>query len=346
MEEIAVNAPFKAACVQAAPVYFDIAGGVAKTLSLIEEAADSGAKLIAFPECWIPGYPWWAWLDAPAMGMQFVQRHFNNCVVVDGPEVQAIAEYAIKRGIYVVLGFSERDAGSLYIAQLHIDPWKRTVTSRRKLKATHVERTIFGEGDGSDFFVQDTEIGRIGALCCWEHLNPLNKFALFAQNEQIHVAAWPGFALYAGKAYALGPELNTAVSQVYAAEGQCFVLAASLVVTEAIQDLICDTDFKRELLPIGGGTARIFAPDGQSIAPPLSPEQEGLIYADIDIDMISLAKAAADPAGHYSRPDVFSLTADRSRRRLVDNVSAPSAPRTISIAVDDMTSVALLRSAG
>ncbi|MEM1051747.1 MAG: carbon-nitrogen hydrolase family protein [Pseudomonadota bacterium] len=324
---------YKTACVQAAPEYFDMQAGVAKTIRLIEEAAGEGAKLIAFPECWIPGYPWWAWLDAPAMGMQFVPRHFNNCMTADGPEVQQIAQAAKDREIYVVLGYSERKDGSLYIAQLHIDPWSQTITARRKLKATHTERTIFGEGDGSDYFVRDTEIGRVGSLCCWEHLNPLNKFAMYSQNEQVHVGAWPGFSLYSGKAYALGPELNTAVSQVYAAEGQCFVLAASLVVTPEIQDMICDTDLKKELLPLGGGTARIFGPDGSPLAEPLPETEEGILYADIDLDMISLAKAAADPSGHYSRPDVFRLVANKERRSSVEIVGEDSSvePRVVAI---------------
>lgn len=328
---IMINPAYKVAVVQAAPEYFDMEAGVAKTIRLMEEAAASGAKLIAFPECWIPGYPWWAWLDAPAVGMQFVQRNFNNSMTADGPEVQKIAKVANDLGLYVVLGYSERDDGSLYIAQLHIDPDTKTITPRRKLKATHVERTIFGEGDGSDYFVRDTKLGRIGSLCCWEHINPLNKFAMYSQNEQVHIGAWPGFALYADKAYALGPELNTAISQVYAAEGQCFVLAASLVVTQEIHDLICETDFKRELLPLGGGTARIFAPDGSSIAEPLDEHEEGLLYADIDLDMISLAKSAGDPAGHYSRPDVFRLVANKERRSLVENVGdvRPTGPRVI-----------------
>ncbi|MEQ8266568.1 MAG: carbon-nitrogen hydrolase family protein [Parvibaculum sp.] len=302
---------------QAAPVYFDKAGGVARTVELIDQAVAGHARLIAFPECWIPGYPWWAWLDAPAMGMQYVQRHFNNCLTVDGPEVEKIAQHAFAQGIYVVLGFSERKDGSLYIGQLHIDPFDRTVTPRRKLKATHTERTIFGEGDGSDFFVRETPLGRIGALCCWEYLNPLNKFAMYAQNEQVHIGAWPGFSLYAGKAFALGPELNTAVSQVYAAEGQCFVLAATTLVSREIQDLICDTEFKRELLPLGGGMARIFAPDGSPMGEALPDTQEGLVFADIDLDMISLAKAAADPSGHYSRSDVFRLLVNGEARRCV-----------------------------
>lgn len=334
---------YKVACVQAAPAYFDKDGGVERTIEYIREAARQDVKLLAFPECWIPGYPWWAWLDAAAVGMQFVQRHFNNCITADGPEMQQIAQAAVEAGVYVVMGYSERDAGSLYIAQMHIDPYTGTMTPRRKLKATHTERTIFGEGDGSDYFVRETPLGRIGSLCCWEHLHPLNKYAMFAQNEQVHVGAWPGFALYSGKAYALGPELNTAVSQVYAAEGQCFVLAASTLVNEDIQNLICDTDFKRELLPLGGGTARIFAPDGSPLGESLGEHEEGLLIADIDLDMISIAKAAADPTGHYSRSDVFALQADMEPREAMVEVSGagPQAHRTMAIeGLDDIAASA------
>jgi len=331
---------FKVACVQAAPEYFDKDAGVEKTIALIKQAAAEDVKVLAFPECWIPGYPWWAWLDAAAVGMQFVPQHFNNCIEADGPEIQRIAQAAVEAGVYVVLGYSEREAGSLYIAQMHIDPYTRTMTPRRKLKATHTERTIFGEGDGSDYFVRDTPLGRIGSLCCWEHLHPLNKYAMYAQNEQIHIGAWPGFSLYADKAYALGPELNTAVSQVYAAEGQCFVLAASALVNQEIQDLICDTEFKRELLPLGGGTARIFGPDGSSIAEPLGEHEEGLLIAEIDLNMISIAKAAADPAGHYSRPDVFTLQANTNPRKTVVHTGKTNVatPRQIAVELEDEVS--------
>lgn len=324
---------YKAACVQAAPEFLDMEAGVEKTIRLINQAADAGAKLIAFPECWIPGYPWWSWLDAPAAVMKFVQPNFENCPTADGPEVQRIARAAVERDIYVVLGFAERDAGSLYIAQLHIDPATRTITPRRKLKATFVERTVYGEGDGSDFFVRDTALGRIGSLCCWEHLNPLNKFAMYAQNEQVHIGAWPAFSLYSGKAFALGPELNSAVSQVYAAEGQCYVLASSLVISKEIQDMLCDTDFKRELLPIGGGTARIFGPDGSPLADPLAEDEEGLLFADIDLGAIALAKAAADPNGHYSRPDVFQLSVNRGRRSSI-SFGGDAEPATRDFAIE------------
>jgi aliphatic nitrilase len=297
----------KVAAVQASPVFLDLAGTVAKAVSLIDEAGRQGVELLAFPETWIPGYPFWLWLDSPAWGMQFVGRYHQHSVVAGGPEDATIAAAARRNGMTVAMGVSERDGGSLYMGQWLYGPDGDVIARRRKLKPTHVERTLFGEGDGSDLQVVATSLGRIGSLCCWEHLQPLTKYAMYAQQEQIHIAAWPSFSLYVGAAYALGPELNTAASQLYAAEGQCFVVASCAVVSPAMVEMMCDTPTKRELLKVGGGHARIFGPDGAPLVTPLAPEAEGLVVADIDLDMITYAKSAADPVGHYSRPDVLRL---------------------------------------
>ena len=294
----------KAAAVQAAPAFLNLDAAVAKGVRLIAEAAQQGAQLVVFPECWIPGYPWWIWLDSPAAGMAFVARYHRNAPTADGAEMRAIREAAKQHQIMVVMGYTERAGGSLYIAQQIIGADGRLIAARRKLKATHVERTVFGEGDGSDLAVHDTPLGRLGALNCWEHLNPLNKYVLYAQHEQIHAAAWPSFSVYEGAAYALGPELNTALSQVYAAEGQCFVVAACGVVSREMIELLCDSPAKQALLKAGGGHAMIFAPDGRPLCEPLPPDQDGLLLADLDPDLIAIAKSAADPVGHYSRRDV------------------------------------------
>src|SRR5271155_2023998 len=170
---------FKAACVQAAPVYMDLTASLAKAERLIEEAAAEGAALIAFPETWLPGYPWFIWLDAPIWGMHFIPRYHANSLVVGSPEFERLRMAARRHHIHVVMGFSERDGGSLYIAQCLIDAEGEVVFTRRKLKPTHVERSVFGEGDGSDFVVAETAIGRIGGLCCWEHLQPLSLYAMY-----------------------------------------------------------------------------------------------------------------------------------------------------------------------
>lgn len=297
----------KVAAVQAAPAYLDLDASVEKAIALIDEAGQAGVELLAFPETWIPGYPFFLWLDAPAWTMPLVGRYHANAIVAGGTHDQALRAAAKRNRMVVSLGVAERDGGSLYMGQWLYGADGEPIVRRRKLKPTHVERTLFGESDGSHLKVCPTALGRIGQLCCWEHLQPLTKYAMYAQQEQIHVACWPSFSLYVGAAYALGPELNVAASQIYAAEGQCFVVAACAVVSPAMVELLCDTAAKRELLRAGGGHARIFGPDGAPLCAPLAPDVEGLVTADIDLGMIAYAKAAADPVGHYSRPDVLRL---------------------------------------
>lgn len=304
---------FRAAAVQAAPVFLDLDASVDKAVGLIAEAARHGAQMIAFPETWLPGYPWFIWLDSPAWGMQFIQRYHDHSLVYGSPQAERIAQAAKQQRIVVVMGHSEKAGGSLYMGQWIIGADGETIAKRRKLKPTHVERTVFGEGDGSHLAVHDTPLGRVGALCCWEHLQPLSKYAMYAQNEQVHIAAWPSFSLYRGGAHALGAEVNNAASQIYAVEGQCYVIAPCATVSPEMVKMLCGDDpVKQQLLLPGGGFARIYAPDGRLMHAPLPEDQEGLVYADLDLGMISLAKAAADPAGHYARPDVTRLVLDQT----------------------------------
>ena len=317
---------YKVAVVQAAPAWLDLDASVDKTIALIQEAATSGAKLVAFPEVFIPGYPWHIWTGAPAwaIGRGFVQRYFDNSLSYDSPEAEKIRQAVQAAGITAVLGLSERSGGSLYIAQWLIGPDGETIAKRRKLRPTHAERTVYGDGDGSDLAVHARpDIGRIGALCCWEHLQPLSKYAMYAQDEQVHVAAWPSFSVYDPFAKALGAEVNNAASQIYAVEGSCFVLAPCATVSSAMIDEICDTPDKHQLLHAGGGFAVVYGPDGSLLSERLPPDQEGLVYANIDLGMIGVAKNAADPAGHYSRPDVTRLLLNKKPSRRVESFSLP-----------------------
>ena len=304
---------FKAAVVQAAPEFMNLDAGVDKAIDLIKTAADNGASFVAFPECWLPGYPWWAWLSPTAMNVRYFQTYHENSLVVDSPQFQRLAAAASEHGIYLSMGASERDYGSLYISQFLFDDQGKLVKARRKLKPTHMERTIFGEGDGSDLEVSDTALGRIGQLACWEHLQPLSKYAMYSMHEQLHVAAWPSFSLYP-QAYTLGSTLCNALSQVYAAEGQCFVLAPCGIVSDAMIKQMVETPEQAELLLPGGGFAQIYGPDGAPLCEPLPEQEEGLLFADIDFGAISIAKSFADPVGHYSRPDVTRLLLNREAR--------------------------------
>lgn len=315
--------PFVAAAVQAEPCWLDIDAGIEKSIALIEEAAANDAKLLAFPETWIPGYPHFLWLGPQAWGMQFIQRYHENSIVVGSPEFKRLAKAAGDNNINVVFGCSERDQGSLYMAQFAFGAKGDVLYTRRKLKPTHVERVLYGEGDGSDLHVQDVDgIGRLGSLNCWEHLQPLSKYAMYSQGQQVHVASWPSFCVYRGGAYALGEEVNMAATQTYAVEGSNFAIAATTVTGEAGMELFCETEEQRALLggDGGGGSSRIYAPDGQIISNLLPHDQEGIVYATIDIGMIPLAKAAADPSGHYARPDATRLLLDKRPQRAVEIV--------------------------
>lgn len=317
--------PFKAAVVQAAPVFLDRDATIDKTVALIAEAAQNGASLIAFPEIWVPGYPWWIWLGSPAWaaGRGFVRRYFENSLVYGTPPAERIRAAAAKHKIHVFLGLSEREGGSLYMGQWLIGPRGEDLIRRRKLKPTHAERYVFGSGDGSDLTVVETALGRMGGLCCWEHFQPLSKYAMYAQNEQIHVAAWPGFANYDKVAYALRHEPNNGASQTYAVEGSCFVLAPSMLVSSEMIELLCDSPEKHDLIHVGGGHAVAFGPDGSPLFEKRPEDWEGLVYADIDVGQIAMAKAAADPAGHYSRPDVTRLLLNRSKQPAVQEFALP-----------------------
>jgi len=312
-----MSGKFKAAVVQAAPVYMDLDGSIEKAIGLIEEAARQGAGIVAFSECWIPGYPWWMWLSATAHNIRYFQQYHENSLVAGSDAFNQLSDAARDSRIFVSIGASERDHGSLYIAQFLFSDNGELVQARRKLKATHMERTVFGDGDGSHLDVFDTELGRIGQLCCWEHLQPLTKYAMYSMHEQIHIAAWPSFSCYP-QAYSLGPELNRALSQVYAAEGQCFVLAPCGVVSQAMYDLLVENEEQAGLLSVGGGFAQIYSPDGAPMCESLPEAEEGLLFADIDLGAIAVAKSFADPVGHYSRPDVTRLLLNRSPQARVE----------------------------
>ncbi len=314
---------FKAAVVQAAPEFMDLEGCIDKARGLVERAAQEGARLVAFSECWFPGYPWWIWLSATAHNIKYFQAYHENSLAVGGEAFEELRRIARNNGVFLSAGASERDHGSLYIAQFLFDDQGELLQARRKLKPTHAERTVFGEGNGSHLDVLDTELGNIGQLCCWEHLQPLTKYAMYSMHEQVHIAAWPSFSCYP-QAYSLGPKANGAASQVYALEGQCFVLAPCGVISPEMIDLLVETGDQASLIRAGGGFAQVYAPDGSPMCEPLPEDQDGLLFAELDLGAIAVAKSFADPVGHYSRPDVTRLLLNRSPQPRVAEFSPKS----------------------
>ncbi|XRM48176.1 hypothetical protein ABZX51_011114 [Aspergillus tubingensis] len=298
----------RVAVTQHEPVWLDLHATVDKTCRLIAEAAGNGAQLIAFPECWLPGYPAWIWCRPVDMGL--FTTYLKNSLSYDSEHMRRICNAAAQYEITVVLDFSERDGNSLYIGQCTIDSTGKIVMRRRKMKPTHMERTVFGESSGRSLLnVVDLPIGKVGALSCWEHIQPLLKYHTMIQGEEIHVSAWPVLHPHMGgeSLWGMSQEGGMGASQVYALESASFVLLATAVLGPSCVE-------KMNLSPpwdtLGGGASAVIAPDGRRLTEPLPPNEEGFIYADVDLDVILSCRHFVDACGHYSRPDLLWLGVD------------------------------------
>jgi len=301
------------------PAWFDLAKAVQKTCDIIKEASEAGAKIVAFPECWIPGYPAWIW-SRPVdfdLGVKYVQ----NSLRINSPEFAVIQAAAAEHQIAVSLGFSERDGESVYIAQAMISASGQVAMKRRKMKPTHMERTIFGDATGGQCLapiVDVPEVGKVGNLNCWEHIQPLLKFYTFSQGEQIHVGAWPPLDPFIDGSpgfYSMSDEGCLTASRAYAMESQTFVLHSSTLLTQAGLELMGTVGSPIMGSPAVGKSA-IIGPDGRVLATTKTGEEE-LLVADLDMSLITKTRTFADAAGHYSRPDMLWLGADNSDRPVV-----------------------------
>lgn len=316
-----MSTTIRVAAVQAEPVWLNLE----KTIEMIIEAADRGVDLLAFPETWLPGYPVFLWSHPVYEQMTFVARYHANSVTLNGQEFTRIREAARRHSIMVALGISEKQGGSLYMAQSIIGRDGDVLLHRRKLKPTHAERTLFGESDGSGLTVVDTDLGRIGALNCFEHIQPLTCYALSAQNEQIHIAGWPCLGVL-GDVPALSPETLTSATRTYALVGSAFVIMATQIMSDdGALDFPTVDGGPTPIYTGGGGYARVYGPDSSLLTEPLDPAKEGMVTADIDLDAIVLAKNIVDPAGHYARPDVTRLILDDRPHRPVVRLQAEEA---------------------
>ncbi len=299
----------KAAAIQLMPVLEDGTGTEEKVLAAIAKAAAAGVQIAVFPETFVPYYPYFSFVKAPVLIGAEHMRLYENAPSVPGPFSEAVSEAARAGGIVVVLGINERDHGSLYNTQLVFDAEGTLRLKRRKITPTFHERMIWGQGDGAGLRVVETAVGRIGALACWEHYNPLARFALMAQHEEIHCAQFPGSMV--GQIFADQMEVTI---RHHALEAGCFVINATGWLSDAqLHAITPDTAMHKALR--GGTCSAIISPEGSHLAPPLR-EGEGMVIADLDMSLIVKRKRMMDAAGHYARPELLSLLHDRRRTSL------------------------------
>lgn len=296
----------KIATTIAAPVLFSKEGTIEKVVSITKEAASNGARLVVFPETYVPGYPWWVWMGINNnKKLELFRKQFANALEVKSSEMDYIRNMAKQNKILVALGFVEKDGGTLYNSQVLINESSEICIYRRKLMPTGEERTIWGLGDGRSLQVSNTSIGKIGMLICYEHSMPLARYALYGLGEEIHIAMWPG-ANFKSQPRDRKKIIDVAMRNM-PFEGQVYTVYSSSCVGREELDFYLELDpGNKGILDEGGGISGIVDPIGNYIAGPIE-DREQIVYADIDLDNIVGVKHMIDAVGHYSRPDIFQL---------------------------------------
>lgn len=301
---------FKAAAVQAAPVFLDPEKTVVKAVSLIEEAAKAGASLIVFPEVFVPGYPYWNWITDPVTGSRWFEKLIKASIFVPGPEIQTIQTAARAHSVFVVLGVNERSPhslGALYNTLVVIGPDGQIMNKHRKLVPTWAEKLTWTAGDGSSLKVTDTVIGKLGCLACGENTNTLARFALLAQGENIHTASYISLPV-APKDYDMAEAIKLR-TQAHSFEGKVFSVVATSTISEEIIEAMQDVrpDARGLLERKSSAYSGIIGPDGRSVGDELI-DDEGIAYGDIDLNRCIQPKQMHDIVGHYNRFDVFDFS--------------------------------------
>lgn len=318
----------KVAAVQASSVYMDVQASVDKACRLIKEAADKGAKLIGFPESYLPGFPYWCYLDDPVTVMPFTQMLFTTAISCPGPELGQIAQCAKQNSIYVCIGATEREGGSVYDTQFMFDDNGNLLGKHRKLKPMNSEKMIWGEGDASTMEVYETPFGNMGSLISCDHMNPMLSMIMCSQVEEVHVASFP--TMPKASSWYRSYDVNYALANCYAISNACFVIFSTDVITQEMINILteghpeyisCLPTYKSNGL--GGGNACIIDPDGVVISDKLNEDEEGIVTADLDLAMIGVVNFFGDTTGHYCNPAVH-LEVDITPRKIVNVSGTPT----------------------
>jgi len=319
----------KVAAVQAAPVFLDTEATVEKACALIHEAAAQGAQLVAFPEVFVSGYPYWNWIMTPVQGSPWFERLCLAAIEIPGPEIDRLARAARQSGTYVVIGVNERSRhgiGTVYNTLVFLGPDGRLLGRHRKLVPTWAEKLTWASGDGSSLRVLDTPIGKLGALACGENTNTLARFSLLAQGELLHVASYISLPV-APDTYDMAEAIKVR-SMAHSFEGKVFTVVSCSTVSEEIAAMFEPTcpgvseQFRRRNSAFSG----VIGPDGRVIGEPLI-DDEGIVYADVDFTRCIQPRQMHDIVGHYNRFDVFDLRVNRQALQPARYYDGPSEAR-------------------
>lgn len=306
----------KVAAVQTAPVFLDTAATVDKACALIAEAAGNGAKLVAFPEVFVAGYPYWNWLMTPVEGSVWFERLCRAAITVPGPEVEQLCAAARAHDCTVVIGVNERDPralGTLYNTNLVIGADGTLLGRHRKLVPTWAEKLTWAGGDGASLRVYDTPVGPLGTLACGENTNTLARFALLSAGELVHVANYIALPV-APASYNMADAIRIRAT-AHSFEGKLFtIVACSTVSEEIIAAMSAERPENRALLERQQSAfSGVIGPDGNLVGDPLI-DDEGIVYAEIDLARCIQPKQMHDIIGGYNRFDIFDLRIDRRPR--------------------------------